>query len=147
MQLDLERCAADTAEAAFLFANKMPMRAAEQQRHDLRTIFNVLTLKSFNHNLQLFVQLLRPENKAFMAATPDWCGSSASSLDGGRKDEVVCIAELASSILTLSAIAPGASTLCTGRRTLPRDIASLSITSESAILSGQRSLVRPHPTW
>ena len=41
----------------------------------------------------------------------------------------------------------GASTLCTQRRTLPRDIASLSITSESAILSGQRSLVRSHPTW
>ena len=41
----------------------------------------------------------------------------------------------------------GASTLCIGRRTLPRDSASLSITSESAIVSGQRSLVRSHPTW
>ena len=41
----------------------------------------------------------------------------------------------------------GASTLCTGRRTLPRDIASLGITPESAILSGQRYLVLSHPTW
>ena len=41
----------------------------------------------------------------------------------------------------------GASTLCTERRTLLRDIASLGITPESAILSGQRYLVRSHPTW
>ena len=32
----------------------------------------------------------------------------------------------------------GASTLDTERRTVPRDIASLGITPESAILSGQR---------
>ena len=146
MSVDLERCRADLADAAFLLADKMPMREEEQHRRDLLTISNVLTLKSFNKRLQLFVQLLRPENKAFMHAMPDWCehidstqpaserlnasrmnglsgGSSGGSSGGGgnggggtegprRADRVVCITELASSLLALSAIAPGASTLC-----------------------------------
>ena len=55
MSVDLERCRADIADAAFLLADKMPMREEEQHRRDLLTISNVLTLKSFSKRLQLFV--------------------------------------------------------------------------------------------
>ena len=150
---DLERCRADLADAAFLLADKMPMREPQQQRHDLNMISFVLSLKSYSalpclstrppdpstlsiptatlsllsnahlstllvvaadRDLQLFVQLLCPENKAFMAAMPDW--RAVDILLSGRRlraDQVVCVTELASSLLALSAVAPGASTLCT----------------------------------
>ena len=107
---DLERCRADVADTFFLFADKQPATADEQQRHDLRTIASVLTLKAFNPSLPLLVQLLRPENRAFLDAMPDWQpGRSATE----RGDQCICITELGSALLSLSARTPGASTLCT----------------------------------
>ena len=92
---DLERCRADCADAVFLLADKMPLLEGEQHRQDLRTIAQVLTLKAFNPSLQLFVQLLRPENKAFLNAMPDWSPVTSAA---ERGDQVICVTEMASAL-------------------------------------------------
>lgn len=69
----------------------------------------VLALKAHNPLLQMFVQLLRSENRTFFAAMPDWSADPNSS----RNDVIVCVNEMMSALLSMNALAPGASTICT----------------------------------
>lgn len=107
---DLERCRVDCADAVFLFADKSPTSSDEQHKQDLVMIASVLTLKSYRCDLPLHVQLLRSENRAFLSAMPDWSPVSSAT---ERGDQCICITEISASLLALSAIVPGTSTLCT----------------------------------
>ena len=74
---DLERCRADVADAAFLLADKMPMPEAQQQRQDLDTISNVLTLKSYS-------------TPACMRACPCRAFANRCSISMARFDSCTC---------------------------------------------------------
>ena len=116
---DLDRCRADIALGVFLFADKELDSKEEQQRQDLRTIASVLALKSHNPKLRLYVQLLLSENKAFLSSMPDWVDDSPGVArarvgeNSLRADQVICVNEIVASMLAVSAISPGLSTVLT----------------------------------
>ena len=96
-------------------------------RQDLRTISSVLALKSHNPTLRLFVQLLLKENRAFLSSMPDWVdhdfdrtAARGAEREGERPgeqslrtDQVICVNEIVASMLAISAISPGISTVLT----------------------------------
>ena len=71
----------------FLLADKENVTTETVEKQDLLTIANVLALKSYRRDVNLYVQLLRPETKPFLEAMPDWQPCSDGSVGG---DQVKC---------------------------------------------------------
>ncbi|KAL1502893.1 hypothetical protein AB1Y20_010966 [Prymnesium parvum] len=99
MLSDLERAGASTATGVFLLADKENVTPESAERQDLRTIANVLALKSYRRDVNLYVQLLRPEAKPFLEAMPDWKPCKTGEESG---DQAICINELVSSLIAVA---------------------------------------------
>mmetsp|Transcript_26577 Transcript_26577/g.92376 ORF Transcript_26577/g.92376 Transcript_26577/m.92376 type:complete len:1263 (-) Transcript_26577:93-3881(-) len=95
---DLARARADVAVGCFILTNRFCADADEQ---DSITILRSLNVKSFNPNLDTFVQVIEPENVCHVVSA------------GVREEHIVCVDAAKLGLLGQSCAFPGFSTLVT----------------------------------
>ncbi|CAH1794980.1 unnamed protein product [Owenia fusiformis] len=97
---DLERVCIKEADACLVLADKY---CEDPDAEDAANIMRVISIKNFQSDIKVIIQLLQYQNKAYLLNIPGW--------DWKRGDDAVCVAELKLGFIAQSCLAPGFSTL------------------------------------
>uniref|UniRef100_A0A673TAF0 Potassium channel subfamily U member 1 n=1 Tax=Suricata suricatta TaxID=37032 RepID=A0A673TAF0_SURSU len=99
---DLRRVAVDSAEACLIIANPL---CSDSHAEDISNIMRVLSIKNYNPNTRVIIQILQSHNKVFLPKIPSW----------NTVDNIICFAELKLGFMAQGCLVPG---LCTFLTTL-----------------------------
>ncbi|ESO05600.1 hypothetical protein HELRODRAFT_119046, partial [Helobdella robusta] len=97
---DLHRVNVKEADACLVLANKY---CEDPDAEDAANIMRVISIKNYDDDTKVIIQLLQYHNKAYLLNIPSW--------DWKRGDDAVCLAELKLGFIAQSCLAPGFSTL------------------------------------
>ncbi|XP_015448294.1 potassium channel subfamily U member 1 [Pteropus alecto] len=101
---DLRRVAVDSAEACLIIANPL---CSDSHAEDTSNIMRVLSIKNYNPNTRVIIQILQSHNKVFLPKIPSWNWATG--------DNIICFAELKLGFIAQGCLVPG---LCTFLTTL-----------------------------
>nr|KAF6427718.1 potassium calcium-activated channel subfamily U member 1 [Rousettus aegyptiacus] len=96
---DLRRVAVDSAEACLIIANPL---CSDSHAEDTSNIMRVLSIKNYNPNTRVIIQILQSHNKVFLPKIPSWNWATG--------DNIICFAELKLGFIAQGCLVPG---LCT----------------------------------
>ncbi|OQV15482.1 Calcium-activated potassium channel slowpoke [Hypsibius exemplaris] len=97
---DLIRAKTDVCDCVLVIANKY---CADPDAEDAANIMRVISIKNYNDDIRVIIQLMQYHNKAYLLNIPSW--------NWKRGDDVICLAELKLGFIAQSCLAPGFSTL------------------------------------
>ncbi|XP_047710780.1 potassium channel subfamily U member 1 isoform X3 [Prionailurus viverrinus] len=101
---DLRRVAVESAEACLIIANPL---CSDSHAEDTSNIMRVLSIKNYNPNTRVIIQILQSHNKVFLPKIPSWNCTTG--------DNIICFAELKLGFMAQGCLVPG---LCTFLTTL-----------------------------
>uniref|UniRef100_A0A667H952 BK channel n=1 Tax=Lynx canadensis TaxID=61383 RepID=A0A667H952_LYNCA len=101
---DLRRVAVESAEACLIIANPL---CSDSHAEDTSNIMRVLSIKNYNPNTRVIIQILQSHNKVFLPKIPSWNWTTG--------DNIICFAELKLGFMAQGCLVPG---LCTFLTTL-----------------------------
>ncbi|XP_077625679.1 potassium channel subfamily U member 1 [Crocuta crocuta] len=101
---DLRRVAVESAEACLIIANPL---CSNSHAEDISNIMRVLSIKNYNPNTRVIIQILQSHNKVFLPKIPSW--------NWNIGDNIICFAELKLGFMAQGCLVPG---LCTFLTTL-----------------------------
>ncbi|XP_059100382.1 potassium channel subfamily U member 1 isoform X2 [Peromyscus eremicus] len=101
---DLKRVSVESAEACLILANSL---CSDLHAEDISNIMRVLSIKNYNSQTRIIIQILQSHNKAFLSKIPTWNWSAG--------DNIICFAELKLGFIAQGCLVPG---LCTFLTTL-----------------------------
>ncbi|XP_040587676.1 potassium channel subfamily U member 1 isoform X2 [Mesocricetus auratus] len=101
---DLKRVAVESAEACLILANPL---CSDSHAEDNSNIMRVLSIKNYNSQVRVIIQILQSHNKVFLSKIPTWNWSAG--------DNIICFAELKLGFIAQGCLVPG---LCTFLTTL-----------------------------
>ncbi|XP_045316822.1 potassium channel subfamily U member 1 isoform X2 [Leopardus geoffroyi] len=101
---DLRRVAVESAEACLIIANPL---CSDLHAEDTSNIMRVLSIKNYNPNTRVIIQILQSHNKVFLPKIPSWNWTTG--------DNIICFAELKLGFMAQGCLVPG---LCTFLTTL-----------------------------
>ncbi|ERE89630.1 potassium channel subfamily U member 1-like protein [Cricetulus griseus] len=101
---DLKRVAVESAEACLILANPL---CSDLHAEDNSNIMRVLSIKNYNSQVRVIIQILQSHNKVFLSKIPTWNWSAG--------DNIICFAELKLGFMAQGCAVPG---LCTFLTTL-----------------------------
>nr|XP_025741773.1 potassium channel subfamily U member 1 [Callorhinus ursinus] len=96
---DLRRVAVESAEACLIIANPL---CSDSHAEDTSNIMRVLSIKNYNPNTRIIIQILQSHNKVFLPKIPSWNWNTG--------DNIICFAELKLGFIAQGCLVPG---LCT----------------------------------
>lgn len=97
---DLARVKIEEADACVILANKY---CQNSDAEDASNIMRVISIKNYNSDVRIIIQIMQYHNKAHLLNIPSW------SIENG--DDVICLAELKLGFIAQSCLAPGFSSL------------------------------------
>jgi potassium large conductance calcium-activated channel subfamily M alpha protein 1 len=89
------------AKACLILANR---NASDPSEEDAANIMRATSIKNFDPNIRIIIQLLQYQNKTFLLNIPNW------NWDKVEGDDVICISELKLGLMAQNCLAPGIST-------------------------------------
>ncbi|KAM5275992.1 potassium channel subfamily U member 1 [Hipposideros larvatus] len=96
---DLRRVAVESADACLIIANPL---CSDSQAEDTSNIMRVLSIKNYNPDTRVIIQILQSHNKVFLPKIPNWSWTTG--------DNIICFAELKLGFIAQGCLVPG---LCT----------------------------------
>eukprot|EP00762_Andalucia_godoyi_P001527 ANDGO_00255.mRNA.1 Calcium-activated potassium channel slowpoke len=118
-EYDLIRCAAKHSAGFFFLTAKVSKNPFEE---DSKTVMKVLSVRSFDPNCELYVQVLLPQTAYQLVSmfskaadtSNDFTCEPFLSQASSHKQHVVCVREFALNLLALNCRCPGLTTLVSG---------------------------------
>ncbi|XP_054575911.1 potassium channel subfamily U member 1 [Eptesicus fuscus] len=96
---DLRRVGVESSEACLIIANPL---CSDSHDEDTSNIMRVLSIKNYNPNIRIIIQILQSHNKDFLPKIPSWNWTNG--------DNIICFAELKLGFMAQGCLVPG---LCT----------------------------------
>ncbi|XP_076855993.1 calcium-activated potassium channel subunit alpha-1a-like isoform X2 [Brachyhypopomus gauderio] len=97
---DLARVKIELADACLIIANKY---SSDPDAEDASNIMRVISIKNYNSDIRIIVQMLQYHNKAHLLNIPSW--------NWREGDDAICLAELKLGFIAQSCLAQGLSTM------------------------------------
>ncbi|KAK3249995.1 hypothetical protein CYMTET_40608 [Cymbomonas tetramitiformis] len=107
LQVDLYRARVDLADACFILVNKF---AEDPDNEDARAVLRAMSVRHFNRNVRVFVQIIEPENRVHLLEA------------GIPPDDILCVDQLKLNVL-------GTNCMCHGYTVLIANLCSSSALS------------------